>query len=200
MIKEINFMSSKERITQITSAPFSWKERDMLTAAEKYMVGTIEFPMIEYVAPCFPNLDTAIAQRISQVWRYSTAAFHLRTNAEELENVTIHQNAARIYELEAHRILGSIFSLEHEFWRAFYIRQELEETKPLIALDAIYHSTSGQEQIAYQLLQQSLKVILKSYYNSPLEKKVHFENAKRLLTDLPTDALIKWINQQLIKK
>ena len=106
--------------------------------------------------------------------------------------------AARIYELEAHRLLGSIFSLEDEFWKAFYIRQELEETKPLIALDALHFSTRCQEQIAYQLLFQSLKAIIRGYYEPKTVKKAHFENAKRLITDLPVTSLQSWINHQLL--
>ena len=193
-------MSDKARISEMKDAPFSWKERDLLTAAEKYMEGVIEFPLIEYALPCFPKLDNGITQKIAQVWRYMAAAFHLQKTFEEKENGSsnpIQHKAARIYELEAHRILGSIFSLENEFWKAFYIRQELEETKPLIALDALHFSTRYQEQIAYQLLLQSLKAILQGYYEPKTVKKIHFENAKRLITDLPMTPLRSWLNHQL---
>ena len=193
-------MCHKARILETKDAPFSWKERDVLTAAEKYMEHAIDMPLIKFIGPCFPELDDNIFQKINQVWRYSLAGYHLNKIAEQKNHEdALLITAANIYKLEAQRIIGSIFPLKHDFWKAFYIRQEQEATKPLVALDIIYYATNCQQQIAYQLLQQSLKSILKGHYLESDERKTCLENAKRLLTDLPTASLQNWINHQLTK-
>ncbi|MEE9373809.1 MAG: hypothetical protein V3V00_12220 [Saprospiraceae bacterium] len=62
-------MSNKTRIIEIKEGPFSWKERDSLTAVEQYMNEAISFPLIEYATPCFYNLDEASIKKIAQTWR-----------------------------------------------------------------------------------------------------------------------------------
>lgn len=192
--------NNKNRIGSINQAPISWKERDLLTASEKFMTGVLDFPLVEYALPCFPKVDPIVHQKIAQVWACTTATYHLNILAEgkpdDSSNMH-HLKAARIYEQEAQRVLGSIFPMEHQFWKAFYTRQELEVTKPLVSIDAIHFNTNCQAQIAYQLLLQSIKAILMGHYKNPTDKKNHFENAKRLLMDLPMVSLISWINKSI---
>ncbi len=197
--------SQKARIAKIKEAPISWKERDLLTAAEKYMKGAIGFPMVEYASGCFPKIEKNTLQKIEQVWACSSAAYHLQQLAEKGNNSvktdfpnSLQLKAARIYEQEAQRILGSIFPIEHKFWEPFYVRQQEEMTKPLVPIDALHFSSGCQQQIAYQLLIQSFKVILEGHYTTTVTKRNHFENAKRLLVDLPMSPLQAWLNQQLV--
>ena len=199
-------MNSKDRLKELKEAPFTWKERDLLTAAEKYMGGEIELPLVEYIIPSFPNIDIQIASKISQIWSYYIAAFQLQSievvNKIESsgQNNQTEQNllkAARIYELEAQRILGSIFPLQSTFWKVFYTRQEEEGSLLLVAIDAMHYSTACQHQIPYQLLLQCLKSIT-SGHRAPLEsKKLYFQNAKRLLIDLPLTSFRNWLNHEV---
>lgn len=194
-------MSHSARISGIKEAPISWKERDLLTAAEQYMKGIIDFSLVEFSLSCFPKIDQNTSQKIDQVWACIVTAYHLQMNNKKADkdcSKTLPFKAARIYEQEAQRLLGSMFSIDHKFWKAFYTRQELEATKPLVTIDALHFSSNCQAQIAYQLLLQSLKAILVGHYEAAITKKEHFENAKRLLSDLPVPQLISWLNQELI--
>jgi len=193
-------MSHKTRILEIKEGPFPWKERDTLTAVEKYMDNAIDFPVVAYATPCFNNRDAASIKKIAQTWRYLSASFHLQQITEEdiANNIDcIKQKAARIYEQEAQRILGSLFPLEHKFWTVFYSRQETNEDKLLVAIDALFYSSGAKNQVTYQLLLQSLKAIASGYYATNNIKKKHFEDAKRLIIDLPLTPLKQWINTQL---
>ncbi len=197
--------SQKARIVRIKEAPISWRERDLLTAAERYMKGAINFSLVKFVSPCFSKIEIKDGYKIDQVWACTIAAFHLQKIAKAEDQkinadllLPLYLKAARIYEQEAQRILGSIFPIEDHFWETFYIRQQQEKTKPLVALDALHLLTQSQQQIAYQLLTQSLKAILEGHYTAYQTRKNHFENAKRLLMDLPIAPLQDWLNQQLI--
>jgi hypothetical protein len=195
-------MSNKTRILEIKEGPFSWTERDILTAVEKYMGDAVVFPLVEYAAPCFNDLDAASIKKIAQIWRYLSASFHLQqiTKSDVKNNIdVIKHKAARIYEQEAQRILGSLFPLEHKFWTVFYSRQEINNDKLLVAIDALFYSADTKNQISYQLLLQSIKAIAKGYYATHRIKKKHFEDAKRLIIDLPLAPLGLWINAQLNK-
>ena len=202
----MNPMSQKSRIGGITEAPISYKERDLITAAEKFMTGAIDFPIVEYVSVCFPKVESKLSQKIDRVWTCTTAAYHLEqqikqddlSQASKKITNNIQLKAARIYEHEAQRILGSVFPMEHPFWKAFYLRQQEELTKPLIAIDAFYFLTQQQKEIDYQLLTQSFKSLLKGYYLNYPNKKNQFENAKRLLVDLNLEKLQAWLNQQMV--
>ena len=193
-------MTSQIRISGIRNSPISWKERDLLTAAEKFMAGTLELSLVEYTLPCFPAIEEIISKKITYVWACNCAALHLQKATEKtnpLFSKTMQLKAARIYEQEAQRSLGSIFLLDHSFWKAFYTRQEVEETKPIVALDALHFYTHCQEQITYQLLIQSLKAILKAYYETLDLKIKHYQIAKRLLIDQPVPLLQIWLDQQI---
>lgn len=193
-------MTSQVRIAGIRKSPISWKERDLLTAAEKFLIGTLELPLVEFTLPCFPTIDESISKKITYVWACNCAALHLHKateNTNPLFSKTMQLKAARIYEQEAQRLLGSIFLLDHSFWKAFYTRQELEETKPIVALDALHFYTHGQEQIRYQLLVQSLKTILKGYYEKSDLKINQYQIAKRLLIDQPVPQLQLWLDHQI---
>lgn len=189
--------NDKTRILEIKDAPFSWKEKDILTGAEKYLEDAFNLPLIEMTKLCFSNILIEDQQKIAQVWRYSTAAFHLRKvkiQTQQIDvNIQLKNKAAKIYELECQRILGAIFSLEDNFWRAFYKRQEEETDKILIAIDALYYAALSKKSIAYQLLIQSFREIFKGLYASGKNKNIHLENANRLLIDLPLAELKAWI-------
>lgn len=179
-------------------APISWRERDLLTAAEKFMGGMIEFPLIEFTRPCYLNLDAQITPTIAQVWRCTTACIHLNMSARmDDSNSSLKQKTARIYEMEYQRLLGSLFPLQHEFWKTFYIRQEEELNKVLIALDALYFATKKQGPINYQLLAQSISALTKAYYRKDQSKKENLNKAHRLIIDLPLPDLKTWMIQQL---
>ena len=189
-------MNSKARIMAIKQTPLTWKELDTITAAERYMEEEIELPMIDFALPCFPRIDEKIIEKIGQVWQYHLAVFHLQKKSKGIINTssqTLLQNACRIYEQEAQRILGSIFPLAHPFWKAFYQRQETHLKKPLVVIDALHFYTNNQEKIAYQLLTQSLKSILQGQYETDNQKNKYYENADRLLTDLPLEDLKTWL-------
>lgn len=192
--------TSQKRLHEVQKAPFSWKERDILTAAEKYMNGALDLPLVDFVLPCFQEMDRDAAMKVAQVWRCLYAGYHLRKVAIEKEANfcnSIQLKAARIYEQEAQRILGSIFSLEHRFWTVFYNRQEEKESKLLIVIDAMYFNTGCKEPITYQLLQQCSNAIIKGYYSTLNLRRVHFESAKRLVINLPLMQLREWLNRQL---
>lgn len=193
-------MSSKIRIQEIKEAPLSWKEMDLLTAAERYMAGGIEMDLVEYLLPCYPAADEKLTSQIARVWRCLTAAFHLKRKSmetDEKEILELLAQSAHIYELEAQRILGGLFPLDSPFWKTFYARQELEEDKPLIMVDALHHATGCREQVNYQLLLQALKATLRGYYEVKIERKHQLETAKKLLTGMPVPQLREWYNQQL---
>ncbi len=192
-------MNSKDRISAIKQTPLTWKELDIITAAEKYMKGEIQFPMVDFALPCFPGIAPKVIQKIKQVWQYGIAAFHLQKQSKQQKNTATQKllvKASRIYEQETQRILGSIFPLEHPFWKSFYQRQETDLKKPLVAIDALHFYTKRQEKIAYQLLTQSLKAILKGQYETQSQKNKYYENADRLLMDLPVEAFKTWLQNQ----
>ena len=172
----------------------------MLTAAERYMDGALEMDMVEYVRPCFPAADEKLSSQIARVWRCLTAAFHLKRKREDSDEKELRElldQSARIYELEAQRTLGGVFPLDSPFWKTFYARQELDENKPLIAVDALHHATGCREQLNYQLLLQALKATQRGYYEVPAERKRQLETAKKLLTGMPVPQLRNWYSQQL---
>lgn len=188
-------MSSKTRILEIKEAPLSWREMDLLTASEKYMSGVIELPFIEFVLPCFPDLDDTLNFKIAQVWRYSCASYHLQQNKEDNYSNLVKQEAALIYQQETQRILGSIFNLKNPFWKSFYARQEQENSKPLITLDALYNATGCQNPICYQLIIQVLKSIIEAHYTKDANN--HYQKALRLMGDLKIPKLRIWTQQQI---
>ena len=202
-------MNENKRIAGIKESPISWNEIELLTAAEIHMSDVIDIPLVEYLSACFPDLEDSKNQpyllKIDQVWNCQTAAYHLQRQAWK-ECATLKTNlletipfkAARIYEQEAQRNLGGIFSSEHKFWGTFYKRQRKEKTKPMVAIDALYFLSNCQEQITHQLLTQAFKNIFEGYYQNFQDKKNCFENAKRLLLELPTPELQTWLNQQLV--
>jgi len=195
--------NNQTRIQEIKNAPFSWKDRDILTGAEKYMEGAIDLCLVKMTIPCFRELTPDKQEKISLVWKYATAAYHLKKDQSTIHpDVIVQQlknNAARIYELECQRILGSLFFLENDFWKAFYKRQEVEADKILVALDALHYASTGRHAIAYQLLIQAFRKIIKGHYTKGKNRNTHFKNAKRLLVDLPLSLLQTWLSQQLIK-
>jgi len=191
-------MSSRTRILEIKEAPLSWREMDLLTASEKYMKGANEVPFVQLVLPCFPNLDDTLTIKIAQVWRYSCASFHLKQNKEANYSNLVKQEAALIYQQETQRILGSIFSLKNPFWKIFYIRQEEEINKLGIALDALHYATDSKNPIYYQLVQQALKSIIKGHYVKK-ENTKHFQNALRLIIELPLPELHKYLKTLIFK-
>ncbi len=185
----MTLMNSKERILAIKQTPLTWKELDIITAAERYMEDAIKLPMVTFVLSCFPKIDKKNLKKITQVWRYNLAVFHLtkkRKESTDATTQTLLHTASRIYEQEAQRILGSIFPLEHPFWKAFYKRQETDLKKTFVAIDALHFYTNCQEKIAYQLLTQSLKAILQGQH----------ETAERLLMDLPLEDLKSWLQSK----
>jgi len=195
------YMNSKERITVIRQSPLTGKEIDLITATERYMDGILELPLITFSLPCFPNQQEKIVKRIAQVWQCHLAAFHLQSIANNMEDHStnlILRKAKHIYEQEAQRILGSLFSLEHPFWNTFYKRQESELAKLSLAVDALYAITPNPStKIPYQLLLQALKFILKAHYLEPKHQRQHYQNAQRLLVELPLTEFHNWLNEQM---
>jgi len=195
--------NSKERITAIKQTPLSWKELDIITAAERYLKGELNLPIIEFALPCFPIIEKRKFDKINQIWTFSKSALHLHIESEQEQNKatqSILLKARRIYEQEAQRILGSIFPIEHPFWKSFYQRQATAIAQPLVAIDALHYSTNCKEKISYQLLIQSLKAILAAKYETKLDhpkvKMNHFKNADRLIMDLPLENLKAWLQFQ----
>ena len=188
------------RITAIQNAPFSWKAKDTLTGAEKYMEVIMKISLIEMIHTCFPAISIEKQRKINLIWRYELAAYHLKkTSCTSSESSSIQElkiNAAKMYELEAQRILGALFPLDHAFWKAFYKRQEAESDKILIAIDALHFASKSQSSIAYQLLLQAFRFIIKGQYASGENRYTHFKNANKLLADLPLPELQLWLNQQ----
>ncbi len=194
-----SWIPNNNRIIAIKESPFSWKERDLLTAAEKYMQGGIDCPITIIAAACFPKIETIVLDKIIQIEQYSLAAFHLlmiQKDKVERQSDTLQFQAARIYEQEAQRILGSVFSLDDSFWKTFYTRQEMIGTRPLVVLDALHFLTKCQEKITHQLLVQGFKAILTGFYANSIIKKENFNTAKRLLVDLALPQLTEWLHQQ----
>lgn len=195
-------VSNKTRILQIKEAPFSWKERDTLTAVEKYMSGAIAFSLVACISSCLNDLDDKSIKNISKIWRYLTASYHLQqiSKNDVVNNIDIiKQKAVRIYEQEAQRVLGTLFLLDHKFWIIFYSRQQIKEHNLLVVIDILFYSAGIKNQITYQLLLQSLKAIAEGYYATHTIKKKHFEDAKQLIIDLDVEPLRLWINTQLYK-
>jgi len=193
-------MHRNERITRIKAINFSWQERDVLTAAERFMEGAMDFPLIEFVSPCFPELDYNHRQNISLIWEYISAAYHLQMSKKDGDDCTIFERGSQIYQLEAKRILGSFFTTESSFWTIYNSRQELTQSRPLVAIDALFYGSGENNHISYQLLLQCLKCIIKGHYtNDKSLKKSQLENAKRLIIDLPAPLLQSWINLKLSK-
>ncbi len=201
-------IKENNRIIGIKESPISWRERELLTAAEIHLFDGIDIPLVKYLVSCFPQLaDSKNKQsllKIDQVWNFQTAAYHLQKQAwkeaaalKTTLTATIPFKAARIYEQEAQRNLGGVFLSEHKFWETFYKRQRKENTKPMVAIDALYFLSNCQDQITHQLLIQAFKNIMEGYYQNFQGKKSCFENAKRLLLELPTPKLQTWLNQQL---
>ncbi|MEM6725180.1 MAG: hypothetical protein AAF598_14165 [Bacteroidota bacterium] len=188
------------RLINIRNAPLTAKEIDWLTAAELYLLDLIELPLVHFVSPCFPHIFQSNLDQINLLWEYALAASQLsRKSLEEQEatNQEIQQQASRIYALEMQRILGAIFPLGNPFWRIFYQRQELEEERPLLALDCLHHLSDHQSQIAYQLLLQALKTILKAEHLPEGEKQQQYHHALRLIAKLPIPEFQTWIKQQI---
>lgn len=183
----------------IKEAPFSWKERDLLTAAERFMPGAISCFIVSSSLACFPEIKPDVCKKIIQVEWCSLAAFHLhmiQKDKKEYQTDSLQIQAARIYEQEAQRVLGSVFFLENPFWKAFYTRQEMILTRPIVVLDALHFLTQCKEKIAHQLLVQSFKAILSGFYADETIKKETFNTAKRLLVDLPQQKLTRWLDEQ----
>jgi len=200
-------MNNKERIMAIKQSPLSWKELDIITAAERYLKGELNLPIIEFALPCFPMIEKIKLDKINWIWAFSKSALHLHFESELEQNKSTQSillKARRIYEQEAKRILGSIFPMEHSFWKSFYQRQATVLAQPLVAIDALHFSTNCKEKISYQLLIQSLKSILAAKYESnldhPKDKINHFKNAERLIMDLPLHELRTWLQAQKISK
>ncbi|GEM_PF-3434038 len=195
--------NNKERIMAIKQIPLSWKELDIITAAERYLKGALNLPIIKFALPCFPIIKKREFAKINRIWEFSKSALHLHFESEQQQSKSTQMillKARRIYEQEAQRILGSIFPLEHPFWKSFYQRQETRLTQPLVGIDALHFYTSCKEKISYQLLTQSLKAILLAHYetkfDNPMGKIDHFKNADRLIIDLPLEKLKVWLQFQ----
>ena len=193
--------SQSIRINAIRKAPLSWKEKDILTGAERYMDGMMNLSIIELTSPYFSGLSQERQAQIDLVWKYQLASYHLKNGFDlHSESTTVQElkyKASNIYELEAQRMLGAIFLLESNFWKAFYKRQEVENDKILIAIDALHFATKQQSPIAYQLLIQAFREILKGQYTLEQDQTIHFEKAKRLLVDLSIPQLRLWLDQLL---
>lgn len=188
------------RLTTIRLVPLTAREIDWLTAAELYLFDMLNLPLLDFVPVCFPNIVPANLNRVQQIWEYALAAFHLTQKShseQDWNRKQFQMNAARIYELEMQRILGTFFPLAHPFWKVFYIRQEIEAGKPLLALDVLHNLSGHKSQIPYQLLLQSLKAILKAHYFYPDEKDTHYRTAQQLITNLPLSDFQIWISEQI---
>jgi len=195
----------KLRIRAIHETPLRSKERDIITAAERYLAGVMTVPMITHVAPCFTKAGRQINQssleKIARVWRFNIAAYHLQHQINTAETHIVKpllMKSKSLYEQEAQRILGSIFPIESSFWNDFYIRQDKELTKNLVAIDAIHHLTGQQNSLAHQLITQSIKYSLLSFYMNDddklVERNEHINKAEKLIMDLPLEELKIWIH------
>lgn len=191
-------MKHQCRIQTIQEAPFSWKDKDILSAAEKYLVDLSEIPMIPMIMPCFPGVPEEIEESLEAVWQCLYVSWHLDGESESIETIKmVKTKAADLYQKEAQRILGSIFSKHHPFWRAFYTRQDESNFYMICALDALHHATSERHQECHQLLSQSIKYIVHSRREVLPQKKICLVEALKLLGDLPLPALRGWIRQEI---
>jgi len=190
-------MQSKERLLSMKKIPLSWKELDIITAAERYVENELQLDLVEFILPCFPTVEDNLSKKISQVWFYSITGLHLQNEASKLENEDVKGmliKASRIYEQESQRILGSIFPINHTFWKSFYQRQDSDLTKPLIVVDALHYLDVSKNGIVHQLISQSVFAILQGHYEQNSEFDLPYERAKRLIVDLPLNALKKWLS------
>ncbi|MEE9373144.1 MAG: hypothetical protein V3V00_08835 [Saprospiraceae bacterium] len=192
------------RLLSIRLAPLSWKDIDMVTAAEMYMTHSMEIEIIEMLLPCFPNININIQEVIERVWYCLIAAWHLElydasdTNDTSCEvSRALRKKVTHLYQKEAQRLLGSLFQLDHPFWHDFYRRQEEPINRMLCAIDALHHACGCQQQVSYQLIIQTTKSIAKAQYKSQEDKKYHYGLALRLIRDLPLTSLISWITDQI---
>ncbi len=191
--------NSRDRISAIKQTPLTWKELDTLTAAEKYLASELELPIIEFILPYFPNAGQKISKKLEQTWQFSIASFQLQKSMKLLkskEPELLLTKASRIYEQETQRILGSIFPIEHLFWKYFYQRQETDLLKPLVSIDALYFSVKKHGTIPYQLFTQSLKAILQAQYEEKSTKILYYQKAEKLIVEMPFKALKEWITIQ----
>lgn len=188
------------RLSAIRNAPLSWREKDILTGAEQHLQAVLTMDIRQMISPFYPDLSTAVQEKINLVWKFELAAYHLVRKGSTGEATALKQElkhqAAHIYELEAQRILGALFPLESNFWKAFYKRQEAATEKNLIAIDAFHFASTKQRPVVYQLLLQIFREIIKGHYADGVARSEHFHNATRLLGNLPLPELKQWLHHQ----
>lgn len=200
-------MSDFQRIKTIKKTPLSYKALDNITAAERFMTGIINAPIISYVAPCFANLEEKTVNLLSEVWQFNLAALHLKMKVEldayDGHTAQILRKAYHVYEQESLRFLSTLFPLQHPYWQVFYKRQSAEITQALTSIDALYFMTSCKSQLEHQLLVQCIQLVLHAYYQVPCESEIQknkkLDNALQLIVDLPVTELKQWITNLKLK-
>ena len=187
------------RIKTISKAPISYRAKDILVGAERYLQTTEELTLIDMVADYYGSYDQSTLNKIKMIWQCQFACWILHNNksGNRFDDQIILE-ALQIYHQEAQRFLSSLFHLDHTFWKAFYNLQHEESTKPLCALESLIHVDQSIESVSHQLIRQSVKSILFACIEqSRNDKADHFLHALRMLGDLPLEELKSWIKNKL---
>ena len=208
--------TSAERFSiHLETAPFSPFERDVLVASDHWLKGwPVTFPVPSSFGPVFGDFEERESQSIAIAGQCSLRILILAYTQEAKPLSTYDQavldDAILIYTLEIQRILGGLFSLDHDFWGRLHQRiGGLYSSRTiltgdrstdrhgvlLIPFDAMYYLTGSKSQLEYELLTQSVRAFTSSVFDKQEDaaRKRDLMLALRLLNRLDLEDFDAWI-------
>lgn len=204
----------KAFLEYIQNAPFADWAKDEILSFSNPLSPILPYPPLE----CFPRQEAVPEIPWRDLCLCAAYSLHFLARYEKDRRQTLKfYELSRLLMAECQRICGSIFPLEHTFWKRFYQRIALQYNpgdlhngldQPvsihyrqlsffLLPVDML--SLSGKlTAFQYEMLEQSLLSVMKGFYNMechpPAVRKKLFKEALLYSNDISLDYYDRWIS------